>query len=211
MKRIRSIEDWRDLVRDRVKIDENGCWRWQRGKNPSGRGMWNIRLESPFCSAHRASYRIFKGEIPIGLEIDHLCEVVDCVNPDHLEAVTGVENRRRTRSQFCQENHFGPESRSGLQNTCQICAREWDRLYHLENREAIRERHRLYRLENREAIMEQGRLYRSKHREEAKEYRRLYRLKNLEAIRERERLYRGRRSIGLGSRRSNHPDQFQLL
>jgi hypothetical protein len=35
------------------------------------------------------------GEIPEGMQIDHLCRVRNCVNPDHLEPVTSAENTRR--------------------------------------------------------------------------------------------------------------------
>jgi len=42
--------------------------------------------------AHRVSYRLFKGEIPEGTEIDHLCKIKLCVNPEHLEAVSHAEN-----------------------------------------------------------------------------------------------------------------------
>jgi hypothetical protein len=45
--------------------------------------------------AHRKAYTDAFGPIPEGLEIDHLCRVRHCVNPDHLEAVTHVENMRR--------------------------------------------------------------------------------------------------------------------
>lgn len=38
---------------------------------------------------------MWKGEIPHGLEIDHLCNKPTCCNPDHLEAVTRAENERR--------------------------------------------------------------------------------------------------------------------
>lgn len=47
--------------------------------------------------AHRLAYMRAKGAIPRGFHIDHLCRVTNCVNPDHLEAVTPGENVRRTR------------------------------------------------------------------------------------------------------------------
>jgi hypothetical protein len=36
------------------------------------------------------------GPVPVGLELDHLCEVRRCVNPAHLQPVTRTENVRRS-------------------------------------------------------------------------------------------------------------------
>jgi hypothetical protein len=45
--------------------------------------------------AHRVVYEILVGPIPSGLQLDHICSVPWCVNPDHLEPVTAKENTRR--------------------------------------------------------------------------------------------------------------------
>lgn len=58
-----------------------------RVKQPDG--QWKSRL------AHVVAYEEAKGPMPAGLETDHLCRITDCVNPDHLEAVTHSENMRR--------------------------------------------------------------------------------------------------------------------
>ncbi len=71
-------------------VNADGYWIWQRGLNPvSGYGMASREY------AHRKMYRKYKGEIPEGMQIDHLCRVRACVNPNHLEAVTRSENALR--------------------------------------------------------------------------------------------------------------------
>lgn len=69
------------------------CWFWLGCKGIDGYGKFSHK---PGISlAHRYSYELYKGPIPAGLHIDHLCRVRHCVNPDHLEAVTQQENMRR--------------------------------------------------------------------------------------------------------------------
>lgn len=63
-----------------------------------------------YCVAHRFAYEIRNGPIPDGLEIDHLCERVKCVNFLHLEAVEHHENMRRFNAnrpaeQTCRHGH----------------------------------------------------------------------------------------------------------
>lgn len=77
-----------------LRVDSNGCWLYQGGKINSY-GRFKMTAKSPTLQAHRYSYEVFKGEIAEGLVIDHLCRVKNCVNPDHLEAVTPKENTRR--------------------------------------------------------------------------------------------------------------------
>lgn len=72
------------------RVDDNGCWRWLRSMvGKYGRGPRKTY-------AHRFYYEKAKGKIPNGFQIDHLCKVTDCVNPSHLEAVTSLENIRRS-------------------------------------------------------------------------------------------------------------------
>lgn len=69
------------------------CWLWTGCVQRYGR----IKLEGTkrVAFAHRVSYEWAKGPVPDGLELDHLCRVTACVNPDHLEAVTHSENELR--------------------------------------------------------------------------------------------------------------------
>lgn len=69
---------------------ETPCFIWQRHLDENGYGRASRRT-----LAHRLYYERARGPVPEGLELDHLCRVPACVNPDHLEPVTHVENIRR--------------------------------------------------------------------------------------------------------------------
>jgi hypothetical protein len=78
-----------------VQIDDSGCWRWQLARMPrEGYGLGTRRGRRVL--AHRISYETFVGPIPEGMQLDHLCRVRHCVNPEHLEPVTPRENIMRS-------------------------------------------------------------------------------------------------------------------
>lgn len=73
---------------------EGECLRWTGAHTPTGYGQ--MRIGGIVMGVHRVAYKLSRGLIPEGMEVDHLCRVRDCVNPDHLEAVTHRENLRRS-------------------------------------------------------------------------------------------------------------------
>jgi hypothetical protein len=80
-----------------AKVDKtpDGCWRWTASKTPEGYGNFAAGGRNSLLKAHKFAYEYFKGSIPKGLEIDHICCVRDCVNPDHLQLLTHKENIQR--------------------------------------------------------------------------------------------------------------------
>lgn len=73
----------------------DSCWEWTGAISSTGYG--HMSLGGRMVAAHRIAHELFKGPIPEGLVIDHICRNRRCANPDHLEAVTNEENLRRGR------------------------------------------------------------------------------------------------------------------
>ncbi|PMQ19299.1 HNH endonuclease [Glutamicibacter arilaitensis] len=84
------------------KVDKtNECWNWLGTEHSAGYGKFSI--DGKYHYAHRVSYEKLVGEIPPGMEIDHICHNRKCVNPDHLRVTTPKQNN---------ENHQGPKADS---------------------------------------------------------------------------------------------------
>ncbi len=80
----------------KVNFHPNGHWLWRGGLTSDGYGRWQLTDSRRKVLTHRFIYEELVGPIPDGLEIDHLCEIHNCCNPDHLEPVTSQENKRRS-------------------------------------------------------------------------------------------------------------------
>lgn len=80
------------------RVEDRGhdtpCWIWTGATTVAGeRGYGYYRKRA----AHRVFFEEARGPVPEGMQLDHLCRVRLCVNPDHLEVVTLLENVRRSR------------------------------------------------------------------------------------------------------------------
>ena len=75
------------------------CWLWTAGTLDGygrfhGGGSYEKGTARQW-KAHRFAYTLHHGPIEDGTTLDHLCRVKNCVNPDHLEPVSALENQRR--------------------------------------------------------------------------------------------------------------------
>lgn len=85
------------------------------------------------CDAHRVSYEATRGRIPEGMQLDHLCRVPACVNPDHLDPVPQGTNiargKKRDLYTHCPEGHEMTEKNtyripSTGGRTCRQCRKD---------------------------------------------------------------------------------------
>jgi hypothetical protein len=74
---------------------KTACWIWQRGRTRDGYA--HARHDGRVRRVHVITWEAQNGQVPDGLELDHLCRNPACVNPAHLEPVTHTENVRRGR------------------------------------------------------------------------------------------------------------------
>lgn len=80
-----------------------GCWLWQGQTDRKGYGRFTPAGRHPSgCGnqlmAHRYSWEITHGPVPVGLWVLHRCDRPACVNPDHLflgDALSNVQDMDR--------------------------------------------------------------------------------------------------------------------
>lgn len=84
------------------------CWIWPRATSKGYGKVWN---GAGYSQVHRYIYERLVG--PIQSTLDHLCRVILCCNPEHLEDVTQrvnnlrgqAPNIQRHRSDTCKHGH----------------------------------------------------------------------------------------------------------
>lgn len=82
-----------DVIWSRVSpCPETGCWLWIGRYGPRGYGQMRPGRGEREYRAHRLSWEIYRGPIPVGLHVLHKCDVPECVNPEHLFLGTDQDN-----------------------------------------------------------------------------------------------------------------------
>lgn len=130
-----------------IILEPSGCWSYPSGLD--GRGYHRVMMSGKRNALHRLVYEYFRGTIPKGLCIDHLCRNRGCCNPDHLEVVTKGENTRRgeaptivaRREGRCLKGHELTEENLLIlpdgERVCRLCARSRNKEYHLRKNNGV--------------------------------------------------------------------------
>jgi len=132
------------------------CWFWTASKfaykaKTFKEGYGRFTLNGPdgkskSVLAHRWSYGNFVAPIPLGLVINHLCETPACVNPEHLEVCTTLENNVYSIPSICKRGHDRGTGR------CKEC----DYIMRIKRRDYTNMRQRMRRAKAKEEGREYG-------------------------------------------------------
>lgn len=115
-----DLTDLTRLVRTKVVVCECGCWRWTGSCDTSGYAKFKLRGKT--IQVHRYSYEHLVGEIPEGLTVDHLaCTLHSCINPAHMQLVTGGENSRRANATRWHDVKFDSDGNQLEFIECVVC------------------------------------------------------------------------------------------
>jgi len=126
------------MARLSLPVPECGCHAWLGKFGTGGYAYASYRLGKRRLTRKAATvaYELKNGQVPEGLELDHLCRSVWCVNADHLQAVTHSENLRRRlpfaryKGGVCKQGHALPPLAARNKNgSCPICYKLYQRAY----------------------------------------------------------------------------------
>lgn len=122
-----------------AKIEKtNTCWLWRGHINRDGYGRFNGK-GVPSGYAHRAVFYWTHGYLPEQpfFVVGHLCEVRNCVNPDHLTEQTQSANVRQYSDKItrCPKGHEYDDKNTYIRKNGSRKCRECNKLNEAKKRE----------------------------------------------------------------------------
>ncbi|MDQ1738101.1 MAG: hypothetical protein QOH56_4352 [Pseudonocardiales bacterium] len=129
---------WVERFLPKVETQPDGCHLWQAASRGGYGLFW---LDGKTQQAHRLAYEHLVQEIPLELQLDHLCRTRLCVNVEHLEPVTHAENVRRgtvgennRRKTHCSHGHEFAQANTYVDKLGRRHCRKCDVLAHPRRR-----------------------------------------------------------------------------
>jgi len=111
-------------------IKVHDCHLWQAPLDRDGYGTFFFRKFNR--RVHRVAWFMLHGAIPKGMVVNHTCRKRNCVNPQHLQIMSPVENSMRdstsvgyinSQKTHCPYGHI-LDRKYGKQRYCSVCSRE---------------------------------------------------------------------------------------
>lgn len=122
-----------------ARYSPDECWMWS---NLSPGRYGSLLVDGVKVYAHRFSYELHNGPIPLGMYVLHSCDTPACVNPRHLSVGDQKQNvqemwargrANRRLAEACKWGHkFTAENtriNSDGERVCRTCCRERARRY----------------------------------------------------------------------------------
>ena len=156
-------------------------------------GLMNNDKKRKIIFVHRLVYEAFKGQIPEGLQIDHINGIRDDNRLINLRLLTPKENsnnkhyfeqykeidKLRNLKYKERRNQYSKQYRENHKEEI----KKYTKMYNQAHKEEIREKEKQYRKEHKDEIKERKKKYREEHREEINRKRReQYRLNKMNKI-----------------------------
>lgn len=86
------VKFWNNVDKSPGFGPDGDCWKWTGNLSSHSSPYGQFRFNKRNGRAYKFSYLAFKGNIPEGELIRHKCNNTICVNPDHLELGTPLDN-----------------------------------------------------------------------------------------------------------------------
>ena len=100
-----TVKSFKERFVSRIqKSTPETCWIWGGFIGKLGYGQ--CRHQGKSLLAHRVSYSLFVGQIPSGMQVDHVCHCRACVNPAHLRLATHTENMHNRKMHCTNTSGF---------------------------------------------------------------------------------------------------------
>lgn len=134
-----------ERVLDNVAMGPRGCHisTYSVASHGYAQVGWREAGEIHMTLCHRVIWTWFRGPIPDGMTVDHMCKNRRCVRLQHLRMISNYENARRTSGRDwplgqCINGHSNEHLHrmpSG-KRICRLCRADYQRAYRARKRSA---------------------------------------------------------------------------